>query len=56
MNKLMPYLIAVVATYAAIQSWKRAHNGQRLGVMGTGHVPCTSCQTNPQAAQSCCGT
>lgn len=56
MGKLMPYLIAVVATYAAVQSWRSAHSGRRIGVMGTGTGHCSSCQSNPQTAQSCCGS
>ena len=56
MNRLMPYLIAVVATYAAIQSWRRAHSGAPPAgfpqVMGAPGESCPSCATNPAA---CCG-
>ena len=54
MDKFMPYLIAIVATYAAVQSWKRAHGIAAPGIMGNGQ-PCGACQSNPHAHAGCCG-
>ena len=55
MDKLMPYLIAVVATWAAVQSWKKAHAGEAPKIGGPLHAPCGSCATNPHGSTGCCG-
>ena len=53
MNKTMMYLIAIVASYAAVQAWKRVAMPKAPGVLG--NAPCAECVANPEETKGCCG-
>lgn len=52
MDRTMTYLIAIVASYAAWQAWKRAASPTPQVL---GNAPCKACVEDPQAGKGCCG-
>jgi hypothetical protein len=51
--RVMTYLIAIVASYAAVQAWRRAAGTSSAAILG--NAPCSNCVENPQEAKGCCG-